>query len=580
MRPSSALALRARVIAAFLATLAALVLREYVVNIRPHTVAWAAGQHLLGYWRTYGVIACLLAVVFPLAILLAPVLATRFAHLAARWRPWCTAVVLATTGIALCALILLWTNRQFGAFDESIVVDTLWRQHLGQRAYRDFLTTNPPLFVLGLRLAGWLFGVSWNAQAYLLCAFTLVTLPWTYALLRHLCLGRAPSLLLTVSAQVSGIVVLSFWWFNSTTAVVSGLFLLSALALLHREQSRFAQGSFVASLALLAWTKANSAGLLSALLVGVLLLFTRHRLRLAALVAASVALSAAALLLCGIAPATILASYAGVARSRGLTFLAFTINPFFTAEIAFQLLCLTVITLGAAPAFLRAIRARNRVAIAQWLLLLCGAAVGVFALASNGDIADVALAPVVLAIGVLAFGTQPRARWVPVFATGLFCAMLCTQLYKAESRLRIRLTGPYFAEEAVPVHLAFFHRLQTGRQMNRVALAAGTAVQHEPGPIFFTSRMEWAYAAFNLPSPTGLPVFYQSGTSFAPADEPKLLDRWKSLHFQTVIQPGRLDIGAEDWIAFPPSFQQALATGYTRDATTYPGLVIWRRHQP
>lgn len=569
----------APVVAAFLLALAAACLREYLVNIRPNTLAFARQQHLLYYWKAYTLIAALLGTVFSAVAFALPALQRTHTRIAGRLRKSQMAALLIAISAILCGIIFHLSNRQFGAFDEGIIVDTLWRQSIGQLAYHDLPTTNPPLFVLPLKLAAAIFGVRWDAQSYLLCLFSAATFFWTYWLTRRLQISHPLALLLTLSTQISGIVLLSFWWFNSITAVAAGLFLLSAVLLLRRPDDRTAQASYAAALALLLLAKPNTAGLLALPSTLLLLATLQKRLRFLALTAAGLLLSLAFLLGNGVHPSELLASYAGVAKSRAFVFLALHINPFFTAEAYFQLACLSLPLLVLLPRLLRSLTQRRYTDAAEALLVLLGGTVGIFGAISNGDLVDTGLAPVGLAAGLVALPRPRRNGSLFVFTTALLCALLGTQIYKAESRFRNRVIGFYFNTDGttVPVHNPFFAHMQTGPMMNAVLDQIAQATAHNPGPIFFAPRLEWAYAAFHLPSPPGLPVFWQSGTSFAPADEARLLADWDSRRFTTVIQARLEPHGRKDWIYYPQSFQNRLAEKYDMDDTTYPLLIVWHR---
>ncbi len=52
---------------------------------------------------------------------------------------------------------------------------------------------------------------------------------------------------------------------------------------------------------------------------------------------------------------------------------------------------------------------------------------------------------------------------------------------------------------------------------------------------------------------------------------------WKDQRFATVFQPRPLVPGRPDWGWFPVPFLHEIAAQYTPDATTYPGVIVWRR---
>lgn len=75
-----------------------------------------------------------------------------------RWRAAYTVGALATACGFLSVFIIYFGNRQFGGWDFSILIDSGWRQILGQRPYTDFISPNPPGFNLGIKYAFQLFG--------------------------------------------------------------------------------------------------------------------------------------------------------------------------------------------------------------------------------------------------------------------------------------------------------------------------------------------------------------------------------------------------------------------------------------
>jgi len=107
--------------------------------------------------------------------------------LAAAWTSAHTALALATACAFLWLFILHFGNRQFGGWDYGILIDTGWRQILGQRPYTDFITPNPPGFNLAVKYAFTLFGVNWNAQLYLTALFACSSFLWMYWLLQQTC---------------------------------------------------------------------------------------------------------------------------------------------------------------------------------------------------------------------------------------------------------------------------------------------------------------------------------------------------------------------------------------------------------
>ncbi len=62
-----------------------------------------------------------------------------------------------------------------------------------------------------------------------------------------------------------------------------------------------------------------------------------------------------------------------------------------------------------------------------------------------------------------------------------------------------------------------------------------SALKSNAGPYFLGPRLEFDYAALGVPSPAGLPVYWQPGTSFPSYEETELIANWEARGFETVI---------------------------------------------
>jgi hypothetical protein len=153
-----------------------------------------------------------------------------------RWRNAYTHLAL----LGVCAFLwvfLIHVGRwQFGGFDFNILIETGWRQILGQRPYVDFPTTTPPGFNLGAKYAFELFGTNWNANLYFSAIFACLTFLWTYWLMTLLAMGRLASLVMAFAIECAAMLTLCLWWYNNSVLILAAIFFLSCLA--YASQSR------------------------------------------------------------------------------------------------------------------------------------------------------------------------------------------------------------------------------------------------------------------------------------------------------------------------------------------------------
>jgi hypothetical protein len=88
--------------------------------------------------------------------------------------------------------------------------------------------------------------------------------------------------------------------------------------------------------------------------------------------------------------------------------------------------------------------------------------------------------------------------------------------------------------------------------------------------IYFGPRMQWAYAAFGVPSLAAQPLQWNPGVDFPPDAAPMYLQRWSDARFDTLI------FFKNDFTYFSPEFLSAIATNYERDDQSTQ-LTVFRR---
>ena len=521
-------------------------------------------------YRFYAIIGPGAAGALLLAYFLYPRMSAPYAFFRSRWRLQYTYAALAAACAAFFAFIVHFGNRQFGGFDFSVLIDFGWRLASGQKPYRDFICTMPPGFFLGVKYAFQLFGVRWDAQLYAASLYACASFLWLYYLLAELLETRAAAYLTALAIECATMLLPSFWWYNNITSIAACVFFLSCFLYLHHPDRVASRLSYAGALALLGLMKPNIAGLLGLGAVALVFVASRRRAMLVVLTIMAAAGVVAALAINGVSLEGMLASYRAAAIDRGglSTFGFHDAKPL---DIFRDILCVMAL---AAPLWLwerrfaPAIRRLDFRQTALGLLVLLGPAVSAYGMFSNGELKDVEW-PLFIASGaLLLFGASPL--WNPAangrlrrFYVAFLCSLMAADLYMGAVRYRVEGIGyqSYFEwrDASRPIGVPFFSNLQASGRFQTVVQEVGQALQQNPGPVFFGPRMEFAYAAFGIPSPTHLPLWWHPGTSFARADEPAILREWLNHRFATLI------FLKDDSTFYSPSFLSLIAGLYTID---------------
>ncbi len=162
----------------------------------------------------------------------------------------------------LCAGLLAWAmwvfgNRQMGAFDDNIIIDTGWRMFIGQKPYVDFYLPLSPEFYLGAGLAFKLWGVNWSAFVRLSIIFAVFTFALHSMALSYIVPRRA-AIALALVCQMLAMMITSYWWYNSNAAITSCLLFSVSLALVIAPGSRLLAIIFCVTLTILSVMKVSS----------------------------------------------------------------------------------------------------------------------------------------------------------------------------------------------------------------------------------------------------------------------------------------------------------------------------------
>jgi hypothetical protein len=520
-------------------------------------------------WRFHADMLAIFLAVFGGSFVLYPEAPRLIALGRSHWRNGHTMTALGVTAASLAAFILYYGNRQFGGFDHSIVVAVGWRLFQGQVPYRDFVCTLPPGFFLGVKYAFQLFGIRWTSILLVTAILASASFLWTYFLLRGLLGSRLIAFLTALSVQCAAVLTYSYWWYNSVTTVAATVLFLSCLLYLKEGPRPAIQLSYFASLALMGLMKPNISALTIFLGVTLLFLAMPSKTRLLVLTASAVVAALAILAVNHVSVSGMLASYVVVIRERGRTpafgFYMVKREDITRALILFAALLPPYLTWW--PQFRHATASRDRRRIASLLLLLGGPCISVAAMLTNNDVKDVEW-PLAICSGVLLLRQVVENAWLrrTILLRLYVCALLAlafTDLYLGVTRYRVFLIGSHrFFEWRDPLPnpgTTFFPGMRAGPHLQDAMTEIARVLQEDPGNTFLGPRLEFAYAAFGLPAPTGLPIWWNPAAAFALEDEPRLIEVWRQKHFKTII------LLAGDTTYYSPLFVKLIQATYEPD---------------
>ena len=497
------------------------------------------------------------------------------ARIRTRWKPLYTVICLVAACVFMGMFILHFGNRQFGAYDLGILIDTGWRQIIGQRPYVDFLTANPPGFNLGIKYAFRVFGINWNAQLYATAIFATGSFLWLYWLLCRLIGRRTVAFWLAFAAETAITLELSFWWYNSSTETFVLLFFLSCMLLCRQPCSVGAQISYYFSLWPLGLMKPNMAGIVILCGVALVLCGTGRKLRVTLLTLAAAATVLLFLYINGVSIPSMLASYHGAAIEHGLTL--FGLRFYSDKELVVLLLWTLIMALPIVtvlPACRSSLRQRQWRGLAFQLFFPTILLVTLYGLITNSDLADMQIANLLVGGIIILFGIgmpvpPPIMRRIYI---ALLFAMLASDLYAATTRYRVYAISPHLFFEWEDADYgsssAFFKDMHASPRMNLVIGQIGQAVSENQGPFFMGPRIELCYALNRLSSPDRMPVGWDPGVSFARRDQGRLLQIWQEHRFQTLI------FLKDEYPYYPPEFLSLIRSNYSSD-DKYSELTIY-----
>jgi hypothetical protein len=537
-----------------------------------------------GYYRAFVArLDGILAGGFLAAFCLAPAIVTWVRILQTRWRNAYTYGALLGTCAFLCVFLIHEGRWQFGGWDYNIMVETGWRQILGQRPYVDYPTTTAPGFDLGIKYAYQLFGVNWDANLYFSGIFACLTFLWMYWLMVRLSLGRLAAMAMAFAIECAAMLTLCFWWYNDSVMVLAAVFFLSCLAYANQPQPAAIQVSYVLSLALLSLMKPNMAGV--TIVGGVVLLFlvTERKMRLVLLTLAATTAAVLLLLANHVSIPAMLASYLSVAKEHGSVSAGFgyrLMNPFEQHSALLWIAVLSVPLLGLAPRIFRLAVERNWRGIVYCLFFPLTLMIALYGLATNSEYRDADCTMLLAAGAVLTFGLRWNGLLLRRFTIAIVFAAIAGDLYYGAARVRVYGIGPHgffeWQDNQQRIESGYLKNMRVSSTMIEVEREIKLATDSYPGPYFFGTRLDFNYAVLGLPSPERFPAWWQPGTAFAVTDQPRLVKVWQEHRFQTLIFLKAINPAGMDCTGYPKEFLDAIRRGYEED-NTYPLVRIYHR---
>jgi len=528
------------------------------------------------------------------------------ARLVGRGYPFLIGFVALLIGFAISQLGMV----QFGGFDHSVLVDVAWRLVQGQKPHVDFPCTLPVGFIIGAKYAFQIFGVSWRALILFTALFSVLTFIWSVWLLRRLFGNARLALLWAATLQSLTLVLVSYWWYNPITSVAAVIFLLCAVLFWRDPDALAARVSYFFALFLIVLMKPNIAGILVPWVSVVLFLSPRHRLPVLALSVGAFAAFLVFLWVNHVGLSNLIKGYLTVAE-RGGSLKQF-LQDLEPVEKGLSCLAFALAILpGAAACF----RSRSMFHTARWPWLALGAILaGTYGFLTNGELKLVDLPPVLFGSLLLAAlpGVRPagegRARsqqptansQQPIsttkapsslpaafalttywnrYAAGLCLLLTIAGVAQAFNRQRVKAIGPYmfFEERLAPQAFAdgFFKGLRSGEIFVAVNQQLAELLRKEPGAsVAFGPRMQWAYAAFNKPSPRNQPIWWHPGVSFAAVDEELYISRFLDSRFDLIV----IFKGNGPTVYMSDNFVRELLQRYSVDQS-YSTLIVLRRNK-
>jgi hypothetical protein len=240
--------------------------------------------------------------------------------------------------------------------------------------------------------------------------------------------------------------------------------------------------------------------------------------------------------------------------------------------------CIALILLPLAVVFNRGrLHRRNTLAVALAVSLLF---IGVYSALTNCEAQSVSWPLLMFGTAILTYDPSFARLFKPRFLLLYLSILALIGVYLfglGYIRNRIEIVGnrKFYEDYLAPNPVSdnpVFRGLRTGPRFQTV-LAQIKQVLDGPNShnVFFGPRMEFGYAAFNRPSPTGLPLWWHPGSSFGLADEQRILQEWKSKNFDCLV------FLKHDFTRYSPELMKILHADYTFVESASELTVLYRK---
>jgi hypothetical protein len=329
--------------------------------------------------------------------------------------------------------------------------------------------------------------------------------------------------------------------------------------------------------------KPNVAGLLVLGISAVLFLSAEHRARVAALSALGLAIFSGWLAAERLYLPDVVRGYLSIS-ARG-----FSLRQFLQDLSAREKVAALLLLAASLLPWLTRFRSSGGDARGRRLALVAALA-GLYGFVTNGEHKLVDLPLLLLALWwlgecdalqapPLAPANDRRLAWWRSYVAGLAACLVLSGVVVGALRHRVHAIGRgAFFEPTVSsrrLQSPFFSRLEASPRLVEVeSELAGLLASASPSRPYFGPRMQWAYAAFRYPSPSGQPVWWHPGVTY-PASrgvEALFIDWWIAADYDLVVFLNR------DVTYLPPEFLAAIAERY-EERPGYRSLSVFTRRR-
>ena len=452
---------------------------------------------------------------------------------------------------------------QFGGMDGSALIQGAWRYSLGQKTYVDYICNAPPIFVVPPGLMFKWFGPNWENLVTLGTIFTTITYLVMVWIFRRMGWSFILSIGFSFAVESFTMIPLGWWGYNPLAQVAGVIFIGSAELLMQRPGSIVNRTLYTLSFVLLSWMKPNVAGFL--ILSVFLVCFINKKSRWVTLSMSILAtlLSVGLMLLTNINPIDLVNSYLSAA-GRISNYFMLTHCSWFVCSDTGVILALLIPATVAAFLKVNDIIANKDPDLKQVLptitlgaLAMVGAVIG--KLSNNENYlteAPLFLLGILLIIynrvdvTQLAAGEKVNARCLLVSLQNSLVASSLTlliffSLVIAVARERIKDIGDesFFQHKALqPISTPeFFKGMEAGPIFEDVLIQINKILRptnFDTTPlnnVFFGTRMEFGYAAYNCIPPKGMFLWWPTPGEVKPEVMSDVVKRFQEWSPKTVI---------------------------------------------